>query len=168
MDKEKIKITYKQIDELGKELKENHKEIDNLKDGYYRRESLINRETSIRRKLRRLYSYLENIGNYSANKELQDIIKKFIKAKEYKNKFSFSCDGHDFVAIQKDGWNYHLTIKFHHLSDYDIKDLINDCERISGLKVKSWFVSVSNYVGGGSDIKFHMTLIGKSHNSIKK
>jgi len=137
----------------GKSLKENLDKIELLKveaeklrKAHYRYKTIWEEIPKLERKNKKIYEFLSN-NTWRLKPELRNIARKLIEAKENHKIFDKNSDyllfdevTENFVSYGKDGKSYHLELIRTHFRHYDVMVILKSVERITGKKVKEWFL----------------------------
>jgi hypothetical protein len=154
-----IEELRKKAEEIGKELEDIRKTICETDNARKINESSYSKEKSLNRKYLEIMEEIQHLDSYSANKELQEIIKKITDyAEEDYNNFKFFENAEaKFTSFGKKGRELHVDIICSQICDHDIKQVLESAEKVTGRKIKDWFVSASIGYNPSKDAKAWLT-----------
>jgi len=153
MDKEikdELELSSKSLKENLERIYQLKKESEELRNAHYRYEKIWEEIPKIERKNKKIYSFLSN-NTWRLKPDLKKIAKKLIEAKENHKLFDKNSDylifdeiTDNFVSYGKDGKSYHLELIQTHFRHYDVIEVLKSVERITGKKVKDWYLLTTN------------------------
>ena len=168
---ELIQKLRKEADAIDNELEEVMKIINGTDVARRKNEAAYSKKDSLRRKYYKLIEKIEHLDRYSANKKLRKIVKKIIdSAEEDCNNFKFFENAEaKFQNFGEHGRQLHVNIECSQVCDHDIKEVLNNAEKVTSRKIVDWFISASIGYNPKEDARawltYHLTFKGEDTES---
>ena len=162
-----IEELRKKAEIIEKELQDVKKTISETDEARRKNENGYSKEKSLSRKYWKIMEEIEHLDRYSANKELQELVKKIIDyAKEDYNNFRFFENAEaKFTSFGKKGRELHVEIICSQVCDHDIKKVLESAEKVTEKKISDWFISASIGYNPSKDARawltYHITFKGE-------
>lgn len=157
----------KKAESIDRELQEVKEVIRETDDARRKNDAGYSKEKSLRRKYWKIMEEIKHLDRYSANKDLQDIVKKIMdSAEENWHNFKFFEKAEaNFSSFGKKGRDLHVKIICSQICDHDVKKVLDSAEKVTGRKLSDWFVSASIGYNPSEDVRawltYHLTFKGE-------
>jgi hypothetical protein len=173
-----LKRVMKMIDKLrkeaeiiDKELQDVRKTISETDEARRKNEGGYSKERSLNRKYWKIMDEIQHLDSYSANKELQELVKRITDyAEEDCDNFRFFENAEaEFTSFGKNGRELHVEIICSQVCDHNINKVLESAEKVTKRKISDWFVSASIGYNPSKDarawITYHLTFKGEDKKS---
>lgn len=166
MESNDLKLNAQALKRTLKEIEDLKKRAEELRKAHYEYEEIWKKIPILEKNTKKMYSFLNN-EKWKLNPELKEIARKLIEAQNNHKIFDKNQDyllfdeiTDDFVSYGKDGKSFHLQLIKTHFRHYDVQTIIDSVERITGKKVKEWYLMTIDSIHRPA-WNFSITLVDK-------